>query len=94
MRAVRPGRLVCAFALAAIAASAPRAAAQPPGPATAPRLAPPRIVPDGTLRWPMASEAVPAELAPWRRSLEGPGATDSSRLAAWRALARHPRWRL
>ena len=92
--AARLGRLMGAGALAAIAILALGAAAQPPGAPTAPRLAPPRIESDGILRWPAASETVPADLAPWRRSLEAPGATDSSRLAAWRALSHHPRWRL
>ena len=94
MKSARRGRLACAGVLAAIAALTLAAAAQAPGPPTGPRLAPPRLESDGILRWPAASEAVPADLAPWRKSLQAPEATDSSRLVAWRALARHPRWRL
>ncbi len=98
-----PGRLKGAGALFApstlgalvvLVAGALGAIAQPAGTPVTPRLGPPRLAPDGVLRWPEASETVPADLASWRRSLAAPEATDSSRLAAWRALARHPRWRL
>jgi soluble lytic murein transglycosylase-like protein len=35
---------------------------------------------------------VPAELEPWRRSLEAATASDTAQTRAWRALARRPRW--
>ncbi len=77
---------------AAIAALALAAAAQPPAAPRTPRLGPPRLAVDGSLRWGVAEVAAPAELASLRKALAG--TADSARLAAWRALAGHPRWRL
>jgi hypothetical protein len=86
----RPWRLRLAVASVTLGVLAMVAAAQPLGP----RLAPPVPAPGGVLRWAAAAESVPADLAPWRQALEGPQSSDSSRLVAWRALARLPRWRL
>jgi len=90
VRAPRSWRARLAGASLAVAALAAGAAAQP----QAPRLAPPALAPGGGVRWLAATEPMPGDLAPWRRELAGPQATDSSRRAAWRALSRQPRWQL
>ena len=88
------GRTLRAGLLASGATFALAAAAQPLGAPPGPRLAPPVADADGAQYWPGASEPVPDDLAPWRNALEAPGASDSSRATAWRALSRRPRWRL
>lgn len=103
MRAVRSGsrgrrrwirRALGASLLASGTTFAFAAAPPPPQPPPGPRLAPPRADADGSMRWGRAlDERVSVNLLP-PMALAGPGATDSSRAEAWRALSRRAGWRL
>ena len=63
------------------------------GPGAGARLGIPRLA-GGQMVWGPAAEPLASDLAPFRNALDPAAAADSDREAAWRSLARAPRWRL
>ena len=63
------------------------------GPGAGARLGIPRLA-GGQMVWGPAAEPLAPDLAPFRNALDPAAAVDSDREAAWRSLARAPRWRL